>query len=222
MNAMIEKPTKAVSKAKRRARKRESRHAADPMALAPVPRREKDGRKHRTAEDRDAATEALQARCRQAGKVPTADAMRDARSPWWGCEAGKVIGGLSPKRDGAKDGEPDQRLALWDAAQHMRRVWASYYAATGMPGRYPKCMGILAPTDRLEADASSPPMDTRTDDEKYRAAVSAMMRVEGFLGRISAVSASECKRVVLDDQHCHDAPGLLAGLRVVADGMAGR
>lgn len=214
MNVMIEKPTKAVSKAKRRARKREARTTADPMALAPVPRKQANGRTHRTPEDRDAATEALQARCRQAGKVPSADAMRDARSPWWGCEAGKVIGNA--------DATHDQRLILWDAAQHMRRVWASYYAATGMPGRYPKCTGILAPTDRIEADAASPPLDTRTDEERQRAAVSAMMRVDGFLGRISAVAASECKRVVLDDQPCHDAPGLLDGLRVVADGMAGR
>jgi len=74
----------------------------------------------------------------------------------------------------------------------------------------------------MEADAASPPLDTRTDEERQRAATSSMMRVEGFLGRISAACQSECKRVVLDDQPCFDAPGLLAGLRVVSEGMAGR
>lgn len=213
MNAMLDKPTKARSKASRRARKRESRQA-DPMALAATPRREKDGRAHRTTEDRDAATEALQARCRQVGKKATTEAMRDMRAPWWGCQAGIIIGNA--------DLTHDQRLTLWDAAQHMRRVWANYYRATGIAGRYPKCMSILAPPDRMEADAASPPLDTRTDEERQREATSAMMRVEGLLGRISAIAASECKRVVLDDQQCFDAPGLLAGLRVVSEGMAGR
>lgn len=214
MNAMIDKPaTKARSKAKRRARKRESR-VIDPMGLAPVPRKQPNGRTHRTTEDRDAATEALQARCRQAGKQATPEAMRDMRAPWWGCQAGVIIGNAELTHD--------QRLTLWDAAQHMRRVWASYYRAIGIAGRYPKCMSILAPPDRLEADAASPPLDTRTDEERQRSAVSAMMRVDGFLGRISAIASSECKRVVLDDQQCFDAPGLLAGLRVVSEGMAGR
>jgi hypothetical protein len=215
MNAMIDnpKPTKARSKRQRIARKRE-RRAVDPMGLAATPRREKDGRTHRTTAERDAATEALQARCRQAGKAPTPDAMRDARLPWWGCQAGVVIGNA--------DITHDQRLTLWDAAQHMRRVWASYYRAIGIADRYPKCMGIIVPPDRTETDAASPPLDTRTDEERERAAVSAMMRVEGFLGRISAIASSECKRVVLDDQPCHDAPGLLAGLRVVSEGISGK
>ena len=213
MSSTIDKPTKAVSKRQRRARKRESR-AVDPLGLAPTPRREKDGREYRKPAARAADTEALQARCRQAGKKATPEAMRDMRAPWWGCQAGIIIGNA--------DLTHDQRLTLWDAAQHMRRVWASYYRAIGIAGRYPKCMSILAPPDRMEADAASPPLDTRTDEERQREATSAMMRVDGLLGRISAIAASECKRVVLDDQQCFDAPGLLAGLRVVADGMSGR
>lgn len=213
MNAMMDKPTKAISKAGRRARKRESR-AVDPMGLAEVPRKQRNGRTHRTPEDRDHATDALAARCRQMGKPPTPENLRDMRAPWWGCHAGIAIG--------KADLTHDQRLILWDASQHMLKVWQGYYRAIGHVGRYPKCMSILAPANAMQADASSPPLDDRTEPEKYRAAVSAMMRVEGFLGRISATAAAECKRAVLDDQPVQDAPGLLAGLRVVADGMAGR
>ena len=209
---LTEKPTKARTKGQRRARKRDLRD--NPMALPQIPRREKDGRAHRTTAERDAAHETLLARCRRAGLPPTAANIRDMRAPWWGCEAGRVIG--------AADMADDQRLAYWDAIQHMRRVWQEYYRVIGSAGRYPKCMSILAPVDAMQADATSPPLDTRTDEEKQRSAVAAMMRVEGWLGRVASIAAGECKRVVLDDQPAHDAPGVIAGLCGVAEGLAGR
>ena len=59
-----EKPTKARTKGQRRARKRDLRD--NPMALPQIPRREKDGRAHRTTAERDAVHETLLARCRRA------------------------------------------------------------------------------------------------------------------------------------------------------------
>lgn len=193
-------------------RKRRKKQAADPFALAPVERREKSGRKQREPADRDPSIIALEVRCNQAQRAVTPEAIREMRAPWWGCNAGKAIASL----------HPDERAHLWDAICHMRRVITAYDRAIGAPSRHAVCMRLLAPVDALEADASSPPLDERTEAEKQRQAVSALMALEGWLGYADKQAASEAKRVVWDDGAVADRNRLLNALRCASDGMRGQ
>lgn len=183
--------------------------------LAPTPRPKSRGKKRMDEIETEslAAIPALQARCRQQGNNPTKESVREARSPWWGCEAGKAMAA-------AVEGHTE-RLALWDAIQHMRRVVTSYDRALGAPNRHAACMRLLVPTDPLTATAETPPLDERTDEEKQRQATSALMALEGALGWTDKAAASEAKRVVLDDWTARDVEGLLSALRCVSDLVKG-
>lgn len=157
---------------------------------------------------------ALKARCRHRGISASQANLRDSRSPWWGCCAGRAMAG-------AVDNHAE-RLELWDAIQHMRRVVTAYDAAIGAPRRHAVCLRLLAPVEEMAADASTLPVDERTPEERQRQAVSAYMLLEGWLGRTDKAAMGEAKRVVLDDGEARDVPGLLSALRCVVDGMQGR
>lgn len=203
------KITKAKSKGARKAAKK----ARGQFDLAETPKREKSGRSYRAPDQTDARADQLKARCRQRGLTANAENRRKMSAPWNGLPEGAAIENAS--------GE-EARQRLWSASQHILKTWLAYYRAHGMPSPYAKCMSILAPTDAMEADASTPPRDDRTDEEKQRASVSAKMQIEGWLGRISAFAAGECKQVVLGGRDVKDEAGLLAALRVVADGLDGK
>ena len=210
MTAQI--PGNQYSKGAKRAAKK-LRAAADKFALAPIPRRERDGRKHRTRADRDAAIETLETRCKKMGKEITPENIRDMRAPWNGDDrAGNAIADLPE----------DERRHLWDAIQHMRCVITAYDAAIGAPRRHATCLRLLAQPDAMEADASSPAIDDRTPEQRQRDAVSALTRLEGWLGYTDSRAASEAKRVVWDDQIITDSHALLSALRCVSDGKRGR
>lgn len=203
-----------TSKAERHRRRRRAREAADPFALAPTPRREPSGRPQRTRDEADPQHAQLAVRCRHAGLPPTDANLRDAKAPWKGCEAGKVIDGL-----------PEEECRnLWDAIQHMLRVITAHDAAYGKPRRHPVCLRLLAPVDAMEADASSPPLDDRSDADKQRQADAALMKLETWLGHTNSTAASVCKRVVWNDEPCRraDRPLLLAALRCVDEGRRGQ
>lgn len=209
-------PTKgrAYSKgAKRRAKKARKPPAGIPEISA-VQRRQANGQKARPAAERGADKVALKARCNQRGVPATAKNQRDSRSPWWGCNAGRAM---------AKAVEDhSQRLKLWDAIQHMRRVIAAYDASIGAPKRHATCLRLLVPLEALEATAETPPVDERTPEERSRDAASALMALEGWLGWTDKRAASEAKRVVWDDCAPKDAAGLMLALQCVVDGMEGR
>lgn len=210
MNDMT-KPTKARTQGeKRRAKKAKN---VTPFDLAETPRKQPNGRARRTEAQGDPRTDQLDARCRQHGEKPTSETRRKMLAPWNGFPEGAAI-------ETATGEAAKQRL--WNASQHMVKTWTVYYRAHTMPSPYARCMSILQPTDEMQADAASPALDERDDAEKQRDSVTAKMRVEGWLGRISAFSARECKQVVLNGRDIKDAAGLLAALRVVADGLDGR
>lgn len=203
--------TKALSKTQRRARKRQQ---VDLPELAPITRQKQhrhQGRFARTVED--PMQTALTARCRQSGIPGNDEGKREARAPWWGCEAGKAMASITPA---------SERPALWDAIQHMRKVQAAYDAAIGAPRRHATCLRLLAPQEAFETDASAPPLDTRTDAERLRHATTALMAVEGWLGYVEGRAASVCKRVVIDDERCSDADALCRALLCVSEGISGR
>ncbi|WP_172332835.1 hypothetical protein [Mangrovicoccus sp. HB161399] len=199
--------------AKRRAKK------ANPLGLPELSesrRREKDGHFHRATEDRlpDAERETIKTRCRHAGKEITMTNIREMRAPWHGCVAGRAMAAHSRSEQEKQD--------LWSAICHMRRTQAAFDRAIGAPNRHPKCMKVEFLPSELSADADTPPVDERSDEERVQDATSAMMQVEGWLGHTDSRAACEGKRVVIQDEPVRDWVGLMSALRCVSDGLCGR
>ena len=169
-------------------------------------------RRHTNQMAESAGLEPLRVRCRQAGLAATPEAIREMRAPWHGCEAGRAMA--------AEVRDDRERGALWDAIQHVRRTVAAYDRSVGAPARHPVCLRLLLPLEALEADASSPPTDDRTEEERSRQAVSAWMAVKGWLGHVPTATASDAWACIVDDAPAR--PGLVDALRCVADGIAGR
>jgi hypothetical protein len=203
----------ASKAAKRRARK--DRQEAETLPdIAPIPRREANGRVSRKGQVRGGDIETLTTRCNQMGKGITPANLREARAPWWGCWAGRAI---------ARAEMPDhEREALWTAIVHMRRVVAAHDAAIGLPRRHAICLRLLAPVDEMHADAETPPADLRTDAEKRIQADAALMRLETWLGYTDKRAQSIAKRVVIEDMPCQDDAALISALRCVSDGVRGK
>jgi hypothetical protein len=156
----------------------------------------------------------LTARCNAMGLTATYANLVAMRTQISGCEAGRAIMRHTVSTE--------ERTSLFAAVQHMRIVTARYDQAIGAPNRHAASLRILLPVDELHADASSPAMDDRTPEARDRAAVSAYMRLEGWLMHTDGRAVSEAKRVCLDDQRVKDQEGLMLALACVADGLAGR
>lgn len=206
-----------MTKARSKGAKRRAKKAMAGCELAPVKRRAKQG-KARMSEiearrDLTAQTDQLKARARQVGCQPTEAALRDLKAPWWGCNAGRAM---------ACAVEPNERAELWDAIQHMRRVTLTYDRAIGAPHRHAICMRLLAPSETFEADANTPPVDDRSDEERQRHAVAALNTLMSWLGMVDRITSKRARDCVLDDAPAYDVVGLIATLRCVADGMKGR
>ncbi|SIT74718.1 hypothetical protein [Pontibaca methylaminivorans] len=209
--------TRARTKGQKIADKRRQREQATQLPeIAPVPRRAAQGSRRMNQIKRETVDDipTLQARCRQAGLTPTAEAIRDAKAPWRGCSAGVAMSRVVT--------DEAERADLWDAIQHMRRTQMAHDVAIGAPRRHAQCLRLLVPLEALEADAETPPLDLRTDEEKQRQATSALMAIEGWLAYASPHAASICKRTVIDDERCPDAHVLVEALRCVVDGIKGR
>ena len=205
--------TKARSKAQKLADRRR-RSGIDLPELAPTPKREPNGQPSRRGQARSADIETLKSRCIQMSKSITPANIKEMRAPWWGCSAGRAIGqAVMDDKD---------RQDLWTAIQHMRRTFTAYDAAIGAPRRHAVCLRLLAPSDEMATDADAPPIDTRSDGDRLRQAVSALMSIETWLGYADKRDAGEAKRVVVDDGICLDADGLIRALRCVSDGIKGR
>ena len=187
--------------------------AAGVPALADIGRRQPNGQPYRSPEY-DPQRKTLEARCRHMNVKVNRETLRDASGPWWGCHAGKAMAAA------VKD--HNQRIAMWDAICHMRRVQVEFDRAIGAPDRHAQCLRLLLPIEPMEADSTTPPLDERTPQERQRAAEAAIMRLEGWLGYTDGMAASEAKRAVIDDHEVRDAAGFLSALRCVADGMSGR
>ena len=130
-----------------------------------------------------------------------------------GCTAGRTIIATEVARDAQAD--------LWNAVQHMRKVYAAYDRLHGL-NRYAQVARILAPVSAMEADASSPAFDDRDDETKQRQAVAAWMQVQGWLGCIDSAAAQECKAVVIglpEDATARRPAMMLAGLAAIVRGL---
>ena len=164
----------------------------------------------------DAQRPMLEARCRQRKIAPTRENLDKMKAQRNGCKAGQAIDRANIS-DNAKDD-------LFGAVLHIRKTCVEFDRAIGAPNRHAKVAAILAPPDRNEADAASPPRDERSDEERQRQATSAMMAVEGWLGHADNASMHAVKLHCLDepDLDVRDVEGLLLGLHCILDGIAGR
>lgn len=237
--------TKAKTEAQKRRDKKAGRAQQDNgmPELAPVPRAKLRGSPRMTEikQQSGADVTALEARAKRAGidlvtvdmsalpddedkrkqarkerhvaRMARGRQLRDLRAPWYGCEAGLAM--ITVVK-----GEGDRQY-LWSAICHMRRAQAAYDAAIGAPRRHAECLRLLLPLEEMHTDASSPPIDTRTEVEKRNEAVSVWIRIQGWLANAKDV-AGHCKAVVIDDAPCKDPAGMVHALYCVVDGMKGR
>lgn len=195
------------------ARKKRKRGKITMPQTADVPARRTQGMR-KPAED--ATRPAMEARMRMMGLPHTDEGKTAAKSPLAGCNAGRAI------LENIADVETQN--ALWGAVKHLRAVYARYGHAIGAPDRYAKCLRILLPVESMETSADAPATDDRSEEEKYRAAISAYMATETWLGYTDKPARSECLRHVVDqpDIAVSDWPGMQSALLCVCDGMAGR
>lgn len=212
--------TRARTKGQKLAEKRRRQLAVagktGALDLPPMPKREKNGRISRQGKPRsqDESVLALETRCRHMGRGTTEADMREAKAQWNGCNAGRA---MAAQVRGERD-----RAELWDAIQHMRRVYLAYDRAMGAPRRYAQSLRLLLPLEAMEADASSPTLDVRTDEERQRQAVNERASLKSWLSNVEPRAAMICLSAVIDDNPCLDAAAMVRALHCVADGMAGR
>lgn len=179
------------------------------VQLAPVLKREGNGRTSRAGVTRDPQADMLKARCRRWGFK--ASKWREMRDPWWGCEAG---GNMALTVTSI-----EERKALWDAICYMRRASVAFDAVIGAPSRHAQVLRLLLPTEAMEVDAETPAPDERTDEERQDDAVRGMMWVQELTGRAGREAAAEAERVVLDDQRPRDVAAMLSALRQISYGV---
>lgn len=153
---------------------------ADAVALAPVPRKEKDGkstRAKRTAQklsERDPQKAALQARARMMGVDDTVRNRQAMRSQALGEAAGRAIHiGCDP-----------------DTAERLWRVYADFTATEERYARTVLGKGLHAKTAKIETmperfeTRPDDRLDLRDEDQRHRDAVNAWMRWRGYIGQL--------------------------------------
>lgn len=202
-----------MTKAKTKAARRRNRKTI--QLAGGVSRRVRPGQGARTdiAPD-DAQSVALTARLVHMGLPDTPENRALVRWQAAGCAVGQRLIADSAIK-------PGTRTLLWEAATHMRRVWLAYDRVIGAPSRHATCLRIMTGAETLAADASSPPLDMRSDEDKHRQAVAAYMRVHGWLMAGPRAEQSATIVAVIDepDVPISNWPAVRAGLARVAMGM---
>jgi hypothetical protein len=199
--------TKARTAAQRRRDKRRkiSLPGAEPAPAPPHP-------KARTQDDPRKTV--LFARMRLMRLTDTPENRQLAAHPAAGCEPGRAILTQEP---------PDQHARLWGAVLHMARVVVQYDRACGAPHRHAQCLRILAPVDHMHADATTPPTDLRTPEERDRNAVAEWTRLHGWLWPLPYEARAAAWLHIADQpdlpvRRWHD---LRAALSAIADRIEG-
>lgn len=168
-----------TSKAAKRARKRSRITLPGGVSLQQRPTGADRRHIHQPQEPADLV--ALQARIRHSGRDMT---LRDARSPLYGCNAGRsIIANVADYRAAAD---------LWDAVQHIRQTIAASDLAMGAPNRFAQSLQIMLPTATFEATADTPAIDDRSDEQKAMAALMAWGRLHDALGDNCRAAVAIC------------------------------
>ena len=203
--------TRARTAAQKRRDKRIARQ--NMPELASTPKRDRSGcyveRTRQQAKDPHPQEVAFKARMRQTGMTA-----EQARHEMGGCAVGRKL-----MLDHISD-----RADLWEAVKHMRRVVVAYDRSIGAPSRHAQCLRIMAPTEQMQADASSPAPDLREPEERDRQAQAAWMALKGWLSHADYAAREACKRAVVDepDEPITDWTGVVLALRCVCEGIKGQ
>ena len=207
---MSKKP-RARTAAQKRRDKRKARAATITLPLGETAPQRPTGRdrRHTNQQERNPMQTAIQARIRQTGM--TAD---QARLDMAGCAVGRklMLDHIADKDD------------LWQAVKHMRKVVVAYDRSIGAPNRHAQCLRIMLPTERMEADASSPAPDLREPEVRDRQAQAAWMALKGWLSHADSAARVACTRAVVDepDEPVADWTGVVLALRCVVEGIKGQ
>jgi hypothetical protein len=150
-----------------------------------------------------------------ANKAAMSKALDTAKSPWYGCPAGRAIAKVPALALALKD--VPNVPTLWQAIQRVRGVYQRYLNAIGAPSPNAAGMNLeLLPeefgTDGVEVDSG---WDWRPEEERVKAATDAMMHMDGVLGRAGYGVLAEVKAVVLRDQAVRRIDRLIVGLAAV-------
>ncbi len=142
----------------------------------------------------------------------TADLVVRLKQPWMGCNAGRAI--EAPPVGTADKDWASERADLWGAISAVRRAYARYWRAIGLPDPYPPTARMLyAETPPPDGDEVAPPdtawaRDLLSVEEEVKAATGAMMMCEQRLGL-----ARWLKGCILNDEQVRDRAVLIACLR---------
>lgn len=135
----------------------------------------------------------------------TADLHRRLSQPWMGCNAGRAIEPMAS----------EERSRLWGAISDIRRAYARYWRALGIPDPYPPAARLLyaetPPEDGAPVSDAPWAREPLSPEEEVKAATSAMMACEMALG-----AARWVKGCILFDEPLRDREALLACLRTRA------
>lgn len=160
----------------------------------------------------DESIPALRSRCLRAGIAPTEAAMREARDAWMGCEAGAVLCRMVSAHD--------ERLRLWDAIQHIRRVYAAHDLAMAGPRRHAQSLRVMLPVDEMQTDSAAAPPDLRDEQQRHDDAIRAWDRLQADMGRYGRYAALITERCVVDNQPCNQPEAMMLVVRAVAESGA--
>lgn len=149
------------------------------LALAAVKRRATRGRKRMREIEADVQSVAIAARMRRMGLDPAEDDRAIAQSQAAGSPQGRVI-----IAEGGKDWRD-----LWNTYSAAAAAYERYCAVMGV-SPYAKSQRIDMMPERLEITADDAAPDTRTPDEKERAARDAWSYWRCLIGSLSTRDAS--------------------------------
>lgn len=200
----------------KRARRQRKKAAAITLAgQPPIPQPVRAGRRSDLEAARSAHETALSARARHLGRPSTDEGLKAVSGPEYGCAVGAAI--MADQIDAG------QQSDLWQAVCHIRRVWLAYDRAVGAPSRHAKCLRILAPTEAMEATASSPAPDMRSPEDRERQAVAAWMALRGWMAHADHAAQSAAIAHIVDvvEAPLRDYQAVKRALLCVVEGIKG-
>jgi hypothetical protein len=177
---------------------------------AEVPQPATQGRRT-DLEARPAPETAITARLRISGMDDTPANRKAVSDALMGCAVGRRI---------RSDAPATRQSDLWQAVQHIRRVWIAYDRAIGAPNRHAQCLRILAPSEVFTTESFT--HDDREPAERDRAAIRAWMTLQGWLDYVDRPARSATIAAVVDDQPITNWTGILATLECVNEGIKGQ
>mgnify|MGYP006961551638 CR=1 FL=1 len=150
-------------------------------------------------------------RLRRAGLPDTKAGRSQASALWMGCEAGRIMAGACHA--------DDERSALWDAIQRIRRAYANYDKAMAAPRRHAQSLRIMLPADEMETSADAPPPDFRDEQERYDAAMAGWAEIQSLMSRFGRYAAKVTEDCVVHDLPCSQPEAMMLVLRNVSDAI---